>query len=264
MPKYTTQLYKEVGWRKTKEGRFYERMMNNKGFLGKLYKKTFHSPVYVDIDNEFLKRLRLINSNLAILDIGGNIGSFESSEIRSILNKHKYMRLDIDPETKPDILGDARKIPLDSNSIDFVIAKSLFEHITEPWKSINEINRILKPNGILYFHMPFLLRVHASPNDYYRFTEDGLKYHLKKFNNVRIYPRGGYVTTLESIIFTGTYFLDRFFGLGFAIRCLLYPIFSIMVKLDKFDKYNLCTIGYYGFAGKGLKEVKSDISCSSL
>lgn len=35
--------------------------------------------------------------------------------------------------------------------------------------------------------------------------------------------------------------------IAFVIRCLLYPLFWILVKLDKFDKYRLCTIGYYGF-----------------
>ena len=250
MPKYTTELYKKVGWRKTKEGRFYERMMDNQGIVGKLYKKTFHSPVYVDIDKEFLKKLRLINPNSTILDIGGNIGSFDNKEIKLMLNEHKYLRLDIDPETNPDILGDAKKIPMDSGTVDLVIAKSFFEHVTEPWKVIKEIKRVLKLRGILYFYIPFFQRIHASPNDYYRFTESGLKYHLKDFNNIKIIPSGGYISSLENMMFIGTYFLDRFLGLGLMIRCLLYPIFYVIVQLDKFDKYNLCPIGYCGFATK--------------
>ena len=141
-------------------------------------------------------------------------------------------------------------IQLKTNSTDVVISKSVFEHLTKPWKSIKEIYRILKPNGILYFYTPFFQRIHASPNDYYRFTEEGLRYLLKDFKKVDIYSNGGYVSSFANVVYLGTYALDSLMGLGFIIRIILWPIFFILVKLDRFDKYRLNTPGYFGFAIK--------------
>lgn len=41
------------------------------------------------------------------------------------------------------------KIPLESNSVDFVISSSTFEHLEYPEASIQEIYRVLKPGGLL-------------------------------------------------------------------------------------------------------------------
>jgi len=248
--KYTSKLYNKVNWRKSGGGRLYKKLINSPTFFGRLYKRTFHAPSYASIDKKILARFKLLKPNSTILDIGGNIGSFDNPKIKELLKKHKYLRLDIDPEAYPDIVGDAMAIQLKTNSVDVVISKSVFEHLTEPWKSINEIHRILKPNGLLYFYTPFFQRIHASPNDYYRFTEEGLKYLLKDFKKVGIYSHGGYVSSFANVIYLITYALDSLIGLGFIIRIILWPIFFLLVKLDRFDKYRLNTLGYFGFAVK--------------
>lgn len=56
---------------------------------------------------------------------------------------------------KPDMIADAEDLrPLLSNSLDFVIACHVLEHLPNPLKALMEIWRVLKPGGILYLSVP--------------------------------------------------------------------------------------------------------------
>lgn len=89
-------------------------------------------------------------------------------EIGSGGHPHKgYIHLDIDPKWNPDIVADARKIPLPDNSVDEILAQHVIEHF--PWSETNKIlkewYRVLKPNGIIKIICPdldYILRVYLS------------------------------------------------------------------------------------------------------
>lgn len=46
---------------------------------------------------------------------------------------------------------DLKAVPVESGSVDLVISRSVFEHLTEPEKVYAEMSRILKPGGHLIF-----------------------------------------------------------------------------------------------------------------
>lgn len=69
------------------------------------------------------------------------------------------------------IQGDAANIPLDDSSLDVVVSLETIEHIPEPEKFVQEVVRVLKPEGVFYV---------STPNDD-EFTE-GNEYHLHEFN----------------------------------------------------------------------------------
>ena len=76
-----------------------------------------------------------------------------------------YTNLDIDPKWNPDIVADARKIPLDDNSVDEILAQHVIEHFywTETSILLKEWYRVLKPNGIIKIICPdldYILRVY--------------------------------------------------------------------------------------------------------
>lgn len=52
---------------------------------------------------------------------------------------------------------------------------SVLEHSRKPWKLASVLERLLLPNGTLYVSVPFIWRVHAYPNDYWRVTLEGLR-----------------------------------------------------------------------------------------
>jgi len=52
---------------------------------------------------------------------------------------------------------DGRKLPFKDNSFDYVICSEVLEHITDYEKVIDEINRVLKPEGIFAASVPKFL-----------------------------------------------------------------------------------------------------------
>ena len=56
----------------------------------------------------------------------------------------------------PDVVCDLNRFPWDwtDNSIDEVTSSHWLEHVEDFERTILEIHRILKPNGVLHFHVP--------------------------------------------------------------------------------------------------------------
>ncbi|WP_052374275.1 class I SAM-dependent methyltransferase [Methanobacterium sp. SMA-27] len=48
------------------------------------------------------------------------------------------------------VVGDAKKLPFEDNSFDIVLSTGLLEHFKDPQIVINEMTRVLKPEGIFY------------------------------------------------------------------------------------------------------------------
>lgn len=68
------------------------------------------------------------------------------------------------------IVGDGESIPLDDNSVDVVVTFETIEHIKDYKKFLDEVDRILKPDGLLLV---------STPNDV-EFAE-GNHFHLHEF-----------------------------------------------------------------------------------
>lgn len=50
------------------------------------------------------------------------------------------------------VAGDAYKLPFQDHSFDVVVATDFLEHVEEPERVIAEIGRILRPNGLFFYH----------------------------------------------------------------------------------------------------------------
>jgi len=62
---------------------------------------------------------------------------------------------------------------------DVIIADQVFEHLRWPSRAAKNVFTMLKPDGYFVIATPFLLRVHQSPIDCTRWTEQGLSYLLQ-------------------------------------------------------------------------------------
>jgi SAM-dependent methyltransferase len=62
---------------------------------------------------------------------------------------------------------------------DLVIADQVFEHLNTPWIAARNVHSMLRPGGYFLCIVPFLLKVHAYPNDCTRWTENGIRWLLK-------------------------------------------------------------------------------------
>jgi SAM-dependent methyltransferase len=80
------------------------------------------------------------------------------------------------------------------HSYNIVVIDNILEHVAEPRKAISEIYRILKNDGICICLTPFLVKPHGYPDDYWRFTESGLRKMFEDFSNVDIWSWGNRFT----------------------------------------------------------------------
>jgi SAM-dependent methyltransferase len=85
--------------------------------------------------------------------------------------------LDIHPGHCVDLVGDAHFLSrfLRAGSVDAVISGSVLEHLQAPWLFAAEVNRVLKPGGLVYHEAPGAWPAHAQPNDFWRMSAEGLR-----------------------------------------------------------------------------------------
>ncbi len=106
--------------------------------------------------------------------------------------KKGWINLDKSKEFKADIYSDIqKKIPLKDNSVDFVLAKHILEHIN-PEKLefvMDEIRRVVRPKGLVHIYVPhfscgitYRNPSHLIPMSYYTFTRfSGFEVKKRKF-----------------------------------------------------------------------------------
>ena len=58
---------------------------------------------------------------------------------------------------------------------DVIIADQVFEHLRDPARAALNVRTMLKDDGVFMLATPFLIRIHAYPNDYTRWTPAGLR-----------------------------------------------------------------------------------------
>jgi SAM-dependent methyltransferase len=83
----------------------------------------------------------------------------------------------------PDIT--VLRLPYTDNVFDVVIADQVLEHVEgNPQQAIDELCRVLKPNGIAIITTVFMFPAHWGPKDMWRFSPDGLRYLCRNFSEV--------------------------------------------------------------------------------
>lgn len=92
---------------------------------------------------------------------------------RSLFRKDvDHVGFDINPGPFVDIVGDIHSLSshFPPASFDVVYCISVFEHLANPWKAVLEINKVLKPGGILFVFTHPTFPEHASPWDFWRYS----------------------------------------------------------------------------------------------
>jgi len=135
----------------------------------------------------------------AIQDLGEdkiilNLGSGIRSVRKDVINVDFY------PFAIVDIVADIADLPFKDNSVDAIVCESVLEHVKNPWAIVREMKRILKPKGIIYLSVPFIAGFHSSPDDYYRWSKQGLRELLKDFKEEEIGVRSGPTSGMLSVV----------------------------------------------------------------
>jgi SAM-dependent methyltransferase len=186
-----------------------------------------------------------------IVDLGAGINhNYYKFFIKS--NDFTIVKIDINKKCKPDIVANLElTFPLKDNVCDIVLAFNIIEHIYNYKKFLYECFRILKGKGLLICYIPFLIRVHGDPYDYYRFTSYTLHNLLVEVGfedkSIFIEPVGSWIFTVIVNYLTYLPYVGR------ILSTILYPVAYIIDSLitAKFNKQrNIYPLGYLLYAIK--------------
>jgi len=110
---------------------------------------------------------------------------------RYLKGRKDIINVDIFSFHEVDIISDAANLPFKDNSVDLLINTALLEHTSEPWKIIKEMHRVLCKDGKIFCFVPFIQPLHAAPDDFYRWTEQGIYQSFSEFDKLHVYLAGG-------------------------------------------------------------------------
>lgn len=136
------------------------------------YKNNFFGPfpfsrikMYEQLNSIFSYR----SSNRNILEIGG----FISHPKKFLRPYNQYITININ--SRAHIQMDGHYLGFRSNFFDVVLIDQVLEHVQNPIKVLKESYRVLQSGGYIIVTVPFMLPIHDSSSDYWRFSEDGLR-----------------------------------------------------------------------------------------
>lgn len=167
-----------------------------------------------NLDMYYIRKsiLDALNINLPlftgeILDIGCGKMPYKDY-ILSNSSVIDYTGLDIeaalsyDVNVKPDFTWDGTTMPFEDCSFNCAFGTEVLEHCPLPETVLKEVHRVLEPNGIFFFTVPFLWNLHEVPHDEHRYTPFSLQRHLKNagFKDIDIHATGGWHASMAQML----------------------------------------------------------------
>ncbi len=131
----------------------------------------------------------IINTTFPIIEPIYEFGSLQVTtrkgfaDLRPIFSNKEYIGCDMIECQGVDKILDLHAIDLPTESIGLVLCFDTLEHVERPRKALEEIHRILKPNGFAVISSVMNFPIHDYPNDYWRFTPEAFKSILKPFSS---------------------------------------------------------------------------------
>jgi ubiquinone/menaquinone biosynthesis C-methylase UbiE len=130
----------------------------------------------------------LAGKNVSVLDLGGGDGRGFDWVFEGIEGfPGSYTSLDVRerPSEMRILVADACKPIVTDERFDVTFTHNALEHMPDPFAVAENMYNLLKPGGLVLAKTVFACHHHASPSDYWRFTDEGMRY---------LYERMGFVT----------------------------------------------------------------------
>lgn len=183
------------------------------------------------------KEFKHITLSGDVLDLGGT----KQADYLTLFKGWKTM-------TSANIGGDRdidcnleEKFAIESEKYDGVLLINTLEHVYDTKNVLSESFRVLKGGGTIVIAVPFLIPVHPSPRDHWRFTRDTLERLLKDehFTNITIKETGDGPFSAAATMIHGALHFEILRGATFVIAGLLD---AILHRVDKKGSYD---VGHY-------------------
>ncbi|MDQ7301884.1 MULTISPECIES: methyltransferase domain-containing protein [Stenotrophomonas] len=75
-----------------------------------------------------------------------------------------------------DQVADIHDLPAEwAGRFSGIVCSEVLEHVARPWMALPELRRVLQPGGLLVITTLFAFPEHGYPDDYYRYSQSGLR-----------------------------------------------------------------------------------------
>lgn len=120
---------------------------------------------------------------------GGDTGA----GMASILDNPRYLVVESDVYfgARCNVIADGHDLPFLDGAFDAVICQAVLEHVARPQDCIDEMHRVLKPQGVFFADIPFMYPVHMGAYDFTRFSLGGLRLACRWFEETSAGISGG-------------------------------------------------------------------------
>jgi SAM-dependent methyltransferase len=177
--------------------------------------------------------LRTQTASPCVLVLGGDVPAEGIDALRSETDV-EIVRADIVPGPHTMLICDPQDLPFADGAFDAIVAQDVLQHVPDPWRSAEEIHRVLNARGFLYAETPFVRQSHEGPRDFHRFTLLG---HRRLFRRFEEMDSGATSGPGMAVAWAWRHFLWSF--AGSRITGVLLPIFASFTSFffTAFDRH---------------------------
>jgi SAM-dependent methyltransferase len=112
------------------------------------------------------KVVNTLPSRAVILDFGAGHGDFAQ-----VLQQREVIALDVFPYDEVDLVCDLQTVnPFKPSSFDAIVLMNVLEHVQQPEKLLKTLAGLLRPGGSIIVTVPFMMKLHQLPYDFYRYS----------------------------------------------------------------------------------------------
>lgn len=129
------------------------------------------------------------------------------------------------------IVCPAEAIPLSNNSVDFIIANAVLEHIVDEKATIIEWKRLLKKDGIIYITTPLKYKYIWPFFWPINYIHDKMIGHLRRYDEKELAKK--FNMKIDKVYFTGHFIKVLSVLIGKVIRIQIAP--DLVEKLDSYE-----------------------------
>ena len=125
--------------------------------------------------DEFVRDYDLLLSGARILNAGSSSTRFGNN----------CVNVDIQDKPNVDLVADLHDLPEDIGPFDAIICNAVLQYCTQPKVVIEQFQRALVPDGLLFLEAPWVQPYCHDTDDLYRFSELVLNQLLEDFDVVQ-------------------------------------------------------------------------------
>ena len=194
------------------------------------------------------RHLKVYAADAVVVNLGSGSQVYRS--------RSDIINIDIEPFAAVDMVADAADLPIMSQTVDCILNMALLEHTADPGRLVAEIQRIIKPGGIVITAVPFMQPFHAAPHDYCRWTSAGVKELFNTFEQletgIAAGPTSGMLWVLQEwlavLLSLGSRRLHDIWLLFLMV--LLFPLKYLDWVIARFPFADHCASAFYAVVRK--------------